>query len=151
MLNGGDGSVGDGGCGGEIGAASLTSVDALAENAQTDAADETDGDGTLVAETRGAEIDPARGGKFHVLSGVQIDASGAEEVLEEAVAAGGFDVGASGDVGGLLHKGRVVVAEHAAVNGNRLALGAKDGVHHGDVVGGVVLGALQAEDSRFDA
>ncbi len=143
--------LGVSGDGGEIGAAGVAGFDALAENAETDAADETDGDGTLVAETRRAEIDPARGGEFHVLSRVQIDAGGGKEVLEEAIAARGFDVGASGDVGGLLHKGRIVVAEHAAVNGNRLALGAKNGVHHGDVISGIVLGALHAEDSRFDS
>ena len=62
-----------------------------------------------------------------------------------------LDVGAAGDARGLLEKRRVVLAEGEGVDGNGLTLRAEDGVHHGDVIGGVVLRALKTEHARSDA
>lgn len=140
----------DGGVG-KVGAARIARAASFAKNGETDGAHEADADWTLVTETRRAKIDAARGGEFEEFSTAKVETGGGEKVLEESVAARGLDVGAAGDVRGLLEKRRVVFAEGEGVDGNGLTLRAEDGVHHGDVIGGVVLRALKTEHARSDA
>ena len=59
--------------------------------------------------------DGARGGEFEEFSTAKVETGGGEKVLEESVAARGLDVGAAGDVRGLLEKRRVVFAEGEGV------------------------------------
>jgi len=92
-----------------------------------------------VAKARCAEIHPPLIGQLKKFPRVAVGRGDAQQVLHQRVAPPRFVVEPAGDVRRLLQKGGVGVSQEARVYWDSRALRAEDGVHHRNVLRGVVL------------
>eukprot|EP00240_Pyramimonas_obovata_P007120 CAMPEP_0118934474 /NCGR_PEP_ID=MMETSP1169-20130426/13843_1 /TAXON_ID=36882 /ORGANISM="Pyramimonas obovata, Strain CCMP722" /LENGTH=146 /DNA_ID=CAMNT_0006877381 /DNA_START=374 /DNA_END=811 /DNA_ORIENTATION=- len=123
-------------------------VAALAEHGQAHGADEADVDAPLVAEARGAEVDPFRSRHFQEAARVKVDRKHGEQVLEEALEARGAHVEPPREVRRLLQEGGLRAPEHAPVHRHPRALRGEEAVHDRDVLRRGVRAPHQAQHPR---
>lgn len=138
----------------ELGTAGQTSrtLGRLAEDAETDAADEPDVDDAPVAETCGAEVDVRACREDQVPPGALVGQKREHEVLQESLRVRDGHEDPAGCVAGLLEKDGVA-GELADVDGDAETLAGEDAVHDRDVLVCGVGGAADGddEDARLQA